>query len=45
MVSTDNKTMLEVGTVLRDIYRIDKYLSSGGFGNTYVATTHSLMRG
>lgn len=36
MVSTDNKTMLEVGTVLRDIYRIDKYLSSGGFGNTYV---------
>lgn len=30
--------MLRVGTVLRGIYRIDSYLSSGGFGNTYVAT-------
>ncbi len=30
--------MLRVGTVLRGIYRIDKYLSSGGFGNTYMAT-------
>ncbi|MBO6216876.1 MAG: serine/threonine protein kinase [Prevotella sp.] len=29
-------SMLRVGTVLRGIYRIDKYLSSGGFGNTYV---------
>ena len=28
--------MLKVGTVLRGIYRIDRYLSSGGFGNTYV---------
>ena len=30
--------MLSVGCVLRGIYRIDGYLSSGGFGNTYVAT-------
>ena len=30
--------MLRVGTMLRGIYRIDSYLSSGGFGNTYVAT-------
>ena len=30
--------MLREGTVLRGIYRIDSYLSSGGFGNTYVAT-------
>ena len=30
--------MLKVGTVLRGIYKIDSYLSSGGFGNTYVAT-------
>ncbi len=30
--------MLPVGTVLRGTYRIDEYLSSGGFGNTYVAT-------
>ena len=30
--------MLRVGVILRGIYRIDSYLSSGGFGNTYVAT-------
>lgn len=30
--------MLRVGTILRGTYRIDGYLSSGGFGNTYVAT-------
>jgi len=30
--------MLRVGTILRGTYRIDSYLSSGGFGNTYVAT-------
>ena len=29
--------MLRIGTILRGIYRIDCYLSSGGFGNTYVA--------
>ena len=31
-------SMLSVGSILRGIYRIDSYLSSGGFGNTYVAT-------
>ena len=30
--------MLRVGTILHGVYRIDSYLSSGGFGNTYVAT-------
>ena len=30
--------MLRVGTILHGTYRIDSYLSSGGFGNTYVAT-------
>ena len=30
--------MLPVGAKLRGIYRIESYLSSGGFGNTYVAT-------
>ena len=30
--------MLRVGAVLHGVYRIDRYLSSGGFGNTYVAT-------
>lgn len=33
----NNKSMLRLGTILRGIYRIDSYLSSGGFGNTYVA--------
>lgn len=31
-------SMLRVGTILHGTYRIDGYLSSGGFGNTYVAT-------
>ena len=30
-------SMLRRGAVLHDTYRIDDYLSSGGFGNTYVA--------
>ena len=30
--------MLPVGTILHDTYHIDSYLSSGGFGNTYVVT-------
>ncbi|MBR5086179.1 MAG: DUF4836 family protein [Muribaculaceae bacterium] len=34
----DNRAMLQVGSVLRNIYRIDGYLASGGFGNTYLAT-------
>lgn len=33
-----NSSMLKVGTILHGTYRIDGYLSSGGFGNTYVAT-------
>lgn len=34
----NNSSMLKIGTILRGTYRIDSYLSSGGFGNTYVAT-------
>ena len=34
----NNLSILPNGTVLRDIYRIDRFLSSGGFGNTYAAT-------
>lgn len=34
----NSASMLRVGTVLHGTYRIDGYLSSGGFGNTYVAT-------
>ena len=34
----DGQAMLRVGAVHRDIYRIDGYLASGGFGNTYLAT-------
>jgi len=34
---TINNT-LPNGTILRGIYRIDRFLSSGGFGNTYAAT-------
>ena len=34
----NNSSMLKVGTILHGTYRIDSYLSSGGFGNTYVAT-------
>ena len=30
--------MLRTGTILHGTYRIESYLSSGGFGNTYVAT-------
>ncbi|MBR3373549.1 MAG: SUMF1/EgtB/PvdO family nonheme iron enzyme [Bacteroidaceae bacterium] len=33
-----DRSMLRIGTILHDTYRIDRYLSSGGFGNTYVAT-------
>lgn len=41
MANTNNinqDSMLKTGTVLHGTYRIDDYLSSGGFGNTYVAT-------
>ena len=36
--SINNQSMLKVGTILHGTYRVDSYLSSGGFGNTYVAT-------
>lgn len=36
-VKQDNN-MLKVGTILHGTYKIERYLSSGGFGNTYVAT-------
>ncbi len=32
----NTQSMLPVGTMLRGIYRIESYLASGGFGNTYV---------
>jgi len=36
--SINSQSMLPVGTLLQGgKYRIDRYLSSGGFGNTYVA--------
>ena len=38
MSEVNNKNMLQVGTVLHGTYRIESYLSSGGFGNTYVVT-------
>ena len=34
----NQRSMLPLGAKLRGIYRIESYLSSGGFGNTYVAT-------
>ena len=38
MDQIEKQTMLPIGTMLHDTYRVDKYLSSGGFGNTYVVT-------
>lgn len=38
MNNTNNTTLLPVGTVLHGTYKIERYLSSGGFGNTYVVT-------
>ena len=33
----DDRLMLPIGTLLQDgKYRVERYLSSGGFGNTYV---------
>lgn len=34
-MAQDIEGMLPVGTVLRNRYRIEQYLASGGFGNTY----------
>lgn len=30
--------MLPIGTILHGTYRVGAYLSSGGFGNTYIVT-------
>ena len=32
-----NQNMLQVGTILHGTYKIESYLASGGFGNTYIA--------
>lgn len=37
MTNINSNDMLSVGTVLHGSYRIIRYLSSGGFGNTYLA--------
>lgn len=34
----NKSAMLPKGTILHGVYRIDSYLSSSGFGNTYVVT-------
>lgn len=36
--SINQGSMLRVGTMLHDTYRVDDYLASGGFGNTYIVT-------
>ena len=38
MNEINNQNLLQVGTILHETYRIERYLSSGGFGNTYVVT-------
>lgn len=35
--AVDAQSMLRVGTLLNGKYSIEAYLSSGGFGNTYIA--------
>ena len=37
MDELNNQDMLQVGTILHGTYKIESYLSSGGFGNTYLA--------
>ena len=34
----NNESMLPIGTILHGVYCINRYLSSGGFGNTYIAS-------
>lgn len=34
----EQRSMLPIGTILHGTYRVEEYLSSGGFGNTYVVT-------
>lgn len=36
--TNSNSSMLREGTILRGIYRVERPLSPGGFGNTYLAT-------
>ena len=42
--SYTQRSLLPVGYVLHDNYRIDGYLASGGFGNTYAVTHLSLEK-
>ncbi len=42
--SYTQRSLLPVGFVLHDNYRIDGYLASGGFGNTYAVTHLSLEK-
>ena len=37
-MNVDQQNMLPIGTVLHDSFRVERHLSSGGFGNTYVVT-------
>ena len=37
MDEMNNQNMLQVGTILHGTYKIESYLASGGFGNTYLA--------
>lgn len=37
MNEINSQNMLQVGTILHGTYKIESYLSSGGFGNTYLA--------
>ena len=37
-MNINTPSLLPVGTILHGTYRIESYLSSGGFGNTYVVT-------
>jgi serine/threonine protein kinase len=34
----EQRSMLPIRTILHGTYRVEEYLSSGGFGNTYVVT-------
>ena len=36
MKEINNQNMLQVGTILHGTYKIESYLASGGFGNTYL---------
>lgn len=36
MGEINNQNMLQVGTILHGTYRLERYLASGGFGNTYL---------